>query len=449
MRNRWALILIQLFIATLHGLASPAAAAERFYVSLGTSLSVGIQPTPSGSNHRTPVGYADQLAGALKTVAPDVTLRKLGCPGETSVTMIVGGVCSYDQGSQLAQAVAFLQSHQGSIALVTIDVGANDVLPCLAASDVELCVGNALTTLYVALIGYILPALQGSAPGVPIVGMNYYNPFLVVPGLAGPSAALQLFMNSTLAAAYGSAPAGPIPVADVATAFESTLPTNALRICQWTWMCVAPPQGPNIHANVLGYGVIATAFLDQLGRLGPPDIVAFGGEGRARSAGAGRPTSVEDDPGVADDAGDVAGDVARRLVAHEPGRADPQRRRRPQQRLGRRDPAHRDLVRLHRAPEPVGVEGQDGVDGETVLPVRDRLGLVVVEVSRVHDQHRLGPAGGDVAERLSDGAAEAGIDAAERDRDDLEVGAAPVEERDLDLEGMLPHVSARVVGQVR
>src|SRR5262249_59600640 len=169
----------------------PAAAAERFYVSLGTSLSVGIQPTPSGNNHKTPVGYADQLAATLKTVAPDIALRKLGCPGETSVTMIVGGVCSYDQGMQLAQAVAFLQAHQGSIALITIDVGANDVLPCLAAPDIGLCVGQALTNLYGALVVYILPALQGSAPGVPIVGMNYYNPLLVVPPLAAQSALLQ------------------------------------------------------------------------------------------------------------------------------------------------------------------------------------------------------------------------------------------------------------------
>ena len=41
------------------------AAAEnngvRYYVSLGTSLSVGIQPDASGENQETDEGYADQL----------------------------------------------------------------------------------------------------------------------------------------------------------------------------------------------------------------------------------------------------------------------------------------------------------------------------------------------------------------------------------------------------
>src|SRR5262249_40856958 len=128
----------------------------------------------------TPVGYADQLAAALQTVAPDVTLRKFGCPGETSVTMILGGICSYEQGSQLAQALAFLQAHQGSIALITLDIGANDVTPCLNAPDPALCVNTVGTNVAGALYAYILPALQGAAPGVPIVGMNYYNPFVAV-----------------------------------------------------------------------------------------------------------------------------------------------------------------------------------------------------------------------------------------------------------------------------
>jgi hypothetical protein len=59
-------------------------------------------------------------------------------------------------------------------------------------------------------------------------------------------------------------------VADVATAFDSYNstpdpvtgnPTNVQRICDWTWMCVPPPQGPNIHANAEGYGEIAQAFV--------------------------------------------------------------------------------------------------------------------------------------------------------------------------------------------
>ena len=58
-------------------------------------------------------------------------------------------------------------------------------------------------------------------------------------------------------------------MADVAAAFQSGdftivpgfgIPLNVLLICQWTWMCVPPPQGPNIHPNAIGYGVIAETF---------------------------------------------------------------------------------------------------------------------------------------------------------------------------------------------
>ena len=62
------------------------------------------------------------------------------------------------------------------------------------------------------------------------------------------------------------------PVADVESAFSTTdttpvggIPLNAVRICQWTWMCAPPPLGPNIHANTAGYGVIAHAFENILG----------------------------------------------------------------------------------------------------------------------------------------------------------------------------------------
>jgi hypothetical protein len=32
-------------------------------------------------------------------------------------------------------------------------------------------------------------------------------------------------------------------------------------ICQLTWECVPPPQGPNEHANAAGYHLIARTFL--------------------------------------------------------------------------------------------------------------------------------------------------------------------------------------------
>ncbi len=287
MQPRHSLTTITVLLAltgllTLPGLAvGVASAGERsvFYLSAGTSLSVGIQPNLAGHNRRTQQGYADQLHAALLASIPKLKLVKLGCPGETSVTMIGGGICDYEAGSQLAQAVSFLQNHQGSVALVTIDMGANDIEPCgsLGGVDQQLCVTMAFTNVALNL-PTIVGALRAAAgPDVPIVAMNYYNPFLASwfqnPALAGASAQLQVAFNSLLALIYSN-PLFGVPVADVAGAFFSldftpvpqanNIPHNVLVVCQLTWMCVPPPIGPNIHANADGYGVIAGAFLAAL-----------------------------------------------------------------------------------------------------------------------------------------------------------------------------------------
>ena len=64
-----------------------------------------------------------------------------------------------------------------------------------------------------------------------------------------------------------------VQVADVAAAFSSTdfstmvelaqfqaLPLATAKVCALTWMCVAPPEGPDIHANDAGYALIADTF---------------------------------------------------------------------------------------------------------------------------------------------------------------------------------------------
>src|SRR5215469_2392605 len=70
-----------------------------FYLSLGDSLSQGIQPGPTGQNGPTAQGYTDQLERMLLTRIPELRLVKLGCSGETTATMIDGGICHYPAGS--------------------------------------------------------------------------------------------------------------------------------------------------------------------------------------------------------------------------------------------------------------------------------------------------------------------------------------------------------------
>jgi len=261
-----------------------------FYVSLGTSLSVGIQPDASGANQLTDDGYADQLFDIIKPLfdiiepeTRELQLLKLGCPGETTTTMMDGGICTYPEGSQLAAAVAFLNAQKDKIELITIDIGANDLLEagCLVGTAIDFdCINDVSMQISIDL-PVILSALRDAAdPGTPIVAMNYYNPFLAfwligIEGqvLAIESASAVSILNNDMGLTYA---AFEIPVADVASAFQSddfvtlvplplpppndVVPVNVSVICLLTYMCEPDPVGPNIHANPTGYGVIAATF---------------------------------------------------------------------------------------------------------------------------------------------------------------------------------------------
>ena len=270
---------IAAWCVALFGLTSAASGAEgpRYYLALGDSLSIGIQRA-GGVHIATNRGYADDLHALYRLRIPGLKLAKLGCSGETTTTMVTGGVCAYPLHSQLAQAVDFLHTHR--VAFVTLDLGANNVLRCLSGTVVDqTCVVNAINAIFVDLT-QILPALRAAAgPAVPIIAMNYYSPFLAawIRGEAGQALALQsyqatLAVNAVLENIYG---AFQVPVADVEAAFRTgdftpvpglNVPLNVLLVLSWTWMGAPPPNGPDIHPNSLGYAVIAGAFAKRLGR---------------------------------------------------------------------------------------------------------------------------------------------------------------------------------------
>jgi lysophospholipase L1-like esterase len=107
-----------------------------YYLSLGDSLSQGVQPDPAGASLPTQQGYPNQLYAALRAGHPGLRLVKLGCSGETTHTMIHGGICSYPAGSQLAEATRFLRAHRGQVSLITIDIGANDPDSCITRPSI-------------------------------------------------------------------------------------------------------------------------------------------------------------------------------------------------------------------------------------------------------------------------------------------------------------------------
>ncbi len=268
-----------------------------YYVALGDSLAQGVQPaTPPlppgvtlGQSIETDAGYANDLSAHYKRAfGGALTLVKLGCPGETSTSMLTGAgsPCTYPQGSQLAAALAFITAHRSQVKLITIDIGANDIDGCVSAAGLSTsCVTTGFDT-----VGHNLPLILGAlreaaGPGTVIAGMNLYDPFLAeyLTGQAGQqvateSVSLDQSLNQLLGQSYRAFGA---VTADVQDAFSTTdftttgplpgvgtVPLNVARICEWTWMCAPSPVGPNIHANATGYRHIAAAFERAIGRLG-------------------------------------------------------------------------------------------------------------------------------------------------------------------------------------
>jgi lysophospholipase L1-like esterase len=251
-----------------------------YYLALGDSLAQGVQPDSSGASVPTRHGYADQLYQTLRRHHRGLRLVKLGCSGETTATMINGGICSYPGGSQLAAAVSFLRAHRRRVRLVTIDIGANDPDSCIvrpSVASLASCVGRSIPAVTVNLTK-ILTRLRQADADVQIIAMNYYLPALAQwrNGLVGQllarlSELAAVGYNTLLTDVYQ---AFGVRIAAVFTAFRTAdfagqvtspglgrLPRNVTAICQWTWECAAPPRGPNEHPNQAGYAVIASAFL--------------------------------------------------------------------------------------------------------------------------------------------------------------------------------------------
>jgi lysophospholipase L1-like esterase len=254
----------------------------RYYLSLGDSLSRGVQPIgPEELQFRTNEGFADQLYELARDGLPDLALVNLGYPGESTSTMLDGSLCAYPHGSQLGEAVAFLEAHPGEIAFVTIDVGGND----FPVQDLDgLAVG--LEAIGRNLPGIVRSLREAAGPETLIAGMTLYDPMLAswLEGADGRELAQQSAdlgiqpINASLTSIYNDAG---IAVADVGGAFDTfdfetrvllgnvgEVPLNVARILEWTWAGAAPPLGPDPHPNARGYRIIAETYARALSGLG-------------------------------------------------------------------------------------------------------------------------------------------------------------------------------------
>jgi lysophospholipase L1-like esterase len=278
--NSWIRMTIATVMATaLIGTANPARASTEamYYVSLGDSAAAGYQPDGTSSH-----GYADQLHQRIKATKPELQLLKLGCPGETAESLIsgTGSPCDYPSGSQLKEAISFLQTHTGQIAFITINIGVNDVLErCLKGPGLinPLCVRRTMPGL-LADLASIIEALRDAAPDVPIAGMSYWDPFLGFWTFDALGKVLAVIdnrsmqeLNAGLEATYQEEGALFADVAgpeyfnigdftDLVSTRWGRVPVNVANACKWTWFCPGTAFQGDPHPLTIGYGVIADAF---------------------------------------------------------------------------------------------------------------------------------------------------------------------------------------------
>ncbi|GHO46367.1 SGNH/GDSL hydrolase family protein [Ktedonospora formicarum] len=224
----------------------------KHYLALGDSLAFGFQPDGDFID-----GYADYFARAHAVTRQGImSYANEGCPGETTSTLI-NGECPHPemrkypyQGSQLAAALDYI-NNWGPVSVVTLSIGANDLLPKINPATCmidEAGFTASLKTLDTNLTTVILPQLSRAlkkSHGKLLV-TNAYNPFQ---NICPQSNAYIKVFNEHLShdvRGYGK-------LVDVYSAFGGVRTPNS-HLCNLTWMCAS---SPDIHPNDKGYKLIA------------------------------------------------------------------------------------------------------------------------------------------------------------------------------------------------
>lgn len=262
-------------------LATPDAQADGVaYLALGDSLAQGVQRR-DGTFATSREGYPDQLASRLRDRRTPVTLSRIGCSGATVGSLLDGGrdctpaapipppYANRDAAtSQLAFAEAYLRERGDRPTLVTIDIGANDLLGCAGVdpATVRSCFDEGLPAVRERLEETAKRLRAAAGPNTVLAAMTYYDPAvaLVRQPLAKEAALafhdiVRRRANPTIRRTFE---AEDFVVARVDRAFGSDGPATddaVATTCRLTRLC---ETGADFHANAEGYGVIADAFLD-------------------------------------------------------------------------------------------------------------------------------------------------------------------------------------------
>lgn len=302
MRRNLSIVTILMLAVALLPVPASAEQPSGVYISLGDSLAAGTQANVGAITDNSYTDVLFQRVGGPLGLSTHV---KLGCPGETSTTLLDGdcpaeALLGYATGTQIGDALQAIADAGDDLRLITVNIGANDVLACLSdlhgQPTLEACLANVALPTLAGNLTTLLATLQAAAPGVPIVGMSYYNPLLAwvlddasapVPGLGALSQVLVVALNNLLEQAFGGVFGGgavaPVPVVDIAAAFNTFDESRNLKdVCRFTLMCErdgadlvmsdwdpeTPGPQPDIHPTDSGYRQMAWAFMKAMQAAG-------------------------------------------------------------------------------------------------------------------------------------------------------------------------------------
>ncbi|WP_053360924.1 GDSL-type esterase/lipase family protein [Bacillus sp. FJAT-27251] len=201
------------------------------YVALGDSLVAGINPLGEDG-----LGYPDYLASRFEQSQYKVNFTNEGVKGANT---------------ELLKVLLTDTSVQASVQkadLITVTIGANDVLPVLMTKPAE--VPQAIQTVGVNL-NLILKTIDDLNPKAEVYVMGYYNPFPHY-SEAQLASILPLLdaLNNTIAAAVGLNGDTYVPTAHlIAKHTDTYLPNPA-----------------NIHLSADGYQIVAKEFWKSIKR---------------------------------------------------------------------------------------------------------------------------------------------------------------------------------------
>ncbi len=268
------------------------------YLALGDSIPFGLKVTllpPYSQQLPTPaafIGYPEILAAAVHL--PDGKEVNTSCPGETSGSFLDAsmpdngcnsphfqppgptippfktsiGLHTNYTGAQMDFAEAQLKANK-HISLVTLNIGANDillVLPALAAcgSDTT-CAGGVLTPVlqtYAGNLAQILIRIRAQYQGTLIL-MTYYSP---TPALDSVTEALNGVMIQVATQLSSQPGFAPIRFADGFKAFQLASAPFHHDACQAGLLVRLPPSpyttAPcDIHPTTYGQGLLAATVI--------------------------------------------------------------------------------------------------------------------------------------------------------------------------------------------